>query len=174
MNPCLSGWDRGEDKHRYMHLCHQVLSRSQLNAVIKLKDAGIITRNLVVLPSTSNVSLATNDTHVSLGSRILTRLSKDGSPAFTARHEKYLGDLVIKIVEHFLPLFVGTYSAAPYRLDFWDFHPEKALGFLPHELDFTHLRMLCATMRSAVDAARPPLAGPGDQRSLLYERRLRP
>jgi hypothetical protein len=37
---------------------------------------------------------------------------------------------------------VGTYSAAPYRLDFWDFHPETALGFLPHELDFTHLRMM--------------------------------
>jgi hypothetical protein len=37
---------------------------------------------------------------------------------------------------------VGTYSGAPYRLDFWDFHPEKALGFLPHELDFTHLRMI--------------------------------
>ena len=53
-----------------------------------------------------------------------------------------MGDLVIKIVEHFLPLFVGTYSAAPYRLDFTDFHPEKALGFLPHELDYTHLRML--------------------------------
>jgi hypothetical protein len=49
---------------------------------------------------------------------------------------------VIKIVEHFLPLFVGTYSAAPYRLDFADFHPERALGFLAHELNFTHLRML--------------------------------
>jgi hypothetical protein len=49
---------------------------------------------------------------------------------------------VIKIVEHFLPLFVGTYSAAPYRMDFWDFHPEQALGFLPHELDAVHLRML--------------------------------
>ncbi len=53
-----------------------------------------------------------------------------------------MGDLVVKIVEHFLPLFVGTYSAAPYRLDFVDLHPEKALGFLPHELDYTHLRML--------------------------------
>jgi hypothetical protein len=27
MSPCLSGWDQGEAKHRYMHLCHQVLSR---------------------------------------------------------------------------------------------------------------------------------------------------
>ena len=45
-------------------------------------------------------------------------------------------------MEHFLPLFVKTYSAAPYRLDFADFHPERVLGFLPHELDYTHLRML--------------------------------
>ena len=29
-----------------------------------------------------------------------------------------------------------------YRLAFTDFHPEKALGFLPHELDYTHLRMI--------------------------------
>lgn len=101
MNPCLSGWDRGEDKYRYMHLCHEVLSRSQLNAVIKLKDAGIISRNLVVLPSPSNISLANNGTHLSLGSRILTQLAREGSPHFTERHEKYVGDLVIKIVEHF-------------------------------------------------------------------------
>ena len=39
-------------------------------------------------------------------------------------------------------MFVGAYSAAPYRLAFTDFHPERALGFLPHELDFTHLRMI--------------------------------
>ncbi|MEW6246846.1 MAG: hypothetical protein AB1555_09070 [Nitrospirota bacterium] len=142
MNPCLFGWDRGEDKRRYMHLCHQVLSRSQLNAVIKLKDAGIVTRNLVVLPSASNISLANNGTHLSLGSRLLTEALASGASPFDASHEKYLGDLTIKIVEHFLPLFVGTYSAAPYRLDFWDCHPERALGFLPHELDGAHLRML--------------------------------
>jgi hypothetical protein len=142
MNPCLSGWTRGEDKLRYMHLCHQVMSRSQLNAVIRLKDAGIISRNLVVLPRTSNISLANNGTHLSLGSRMLTDLLEQGAPGFGPAEEKYLGDLVIKIVEHFLPLFVGTYSAAPYRMDFWDFHPEKALGFLPHELEATHVRML--------------------------------
>ena len=142
MSPCLSGWDCGETKHRYMHLCHKVLSRSQLNGIAKLREAGIITRNLVVLPSLSNVSLANNGTHISLGSRKLTALMKDPASGFGARDEKTLGDLVIKITEHFLPLFVGTYSAAPYRLDFSDFHPEKALGFLPHELDFTHLRMI--------------------------------
>jgi hypothetical protein len=142
MSPCLSGWNDGEAKHRYMHLCHTVLSRSQLNAVIKLREAGIIANNLVVLPNTSNISLANNGTHISLGSRKLTRLMKDPASRFGPIEEKYYGDLVIKIVEHFLPLFVGTYTAAPYRIDFMDFHPERVLGFLPHELDFTHLRML--------------------------------
>ncbi|HTU03449.1 MAG TPA: hypothetical protein VMG58_16585, partial [Candidatus Sulfotelmatobacter sp.] len=83
-----------------------------------------------------------NGTHVSLGSRLLSRALTDPGSGFGPAEEKCLGDLVIKIVEHFLPLFVGTYSAAPYRLDFADFHPERVLGFLPHELDYTHLRML--------------------------------
>ncbi len=142
MSPCLSGWDRGEEKHRYMQLCHQVLSRSQLNAVAKLREAGIIVNNLVVLPNLSNVSLANNGTHISIGSRKLGKLLGDPASGFTAAHEKRLGDLVIKMTEHFFPLFVGTYSAAPYRLAFTDFHPERALGFLPHELDYTHLRMI--------------------------------
>ncbi|MFH1115340.1 MAG: hypothetical protein V1792_15625 [Pseudomonadota bacterium] len=142
MNPCLSGWNNGMEKHDYMCLCHQVLSRSQLNAVSKLREAGIITRNLVILPNVSNISLANNGTHLSLGSRKLTQCLQAGDDAFSPTDEKYLGDLVIKIVEHFLPLFVGTYSAAPYRLDFSDFHPERVLGFLPHELDYTHLRMI--------------------------------
>ena len=142
MSPCLSGWDKGEEKHRYMQLCHQVLSRSQLNAVAKLREAGIISNNLVVLPNVSNVSLANNGTHVSLGSRKLGRLLSDPASGFSQPHEKYLGDLTIKMAEHFLPLFVGTYSASPYRLGYTDFHPERALGFLPHELDYTHLRML--------------------------------
>ncbi len=110
--------------------------------MVKLKEAGIITNNLVVLPNTSNISLANNGIHVSLGSRKLTRLLGNPESGFTATDEKYYGDLVIKICEHFLPLFVGAYSAAPYRLDFQDFHPEKVLGFLPHELDYTHLRMI--------------------------------
>jgi len=142
MSPCLSGWDKGEAKHGYMNLCHLVLSRSQLNAVAKLREAGIISRDLVVLPNMSNISLANNGTHISLGSRKLTELLSNRRSGFGADHEKYIGDLAIKIIEHFLPLFVGTYSAAPYRLDYRFFHPETALGFLPHELDFTHLRML--------------------------------
>jgi len=142
MNPCLSGWNKGEEKYEYMHLCHRVLSRSQFNAGLKLKEAGIITSNLVALPNLSNISLANNGTHVSLGSRKLSQMLQDQTSGYSRRDEKYIGDLIVKIVEHFLPLFVGTYSAAPYRLDFNDFHPEKALGFLPHELDYTHLRML--------------------------------
>ncbi len=151
MSPCLSGWDRGEAKQDYMRLCHEVLSRSQLNAVAKLRDAGIITSNLVVLPTTSNISLANNGTHVSLGSTTLTRLRENGSSGFGLGLEKYLGDLAIKVAEHFLPLFVKTYSAAPYRLDFADFHPERVLGFLPHELDYTHLRMLWRRWKAKAD-----------------------
>ncbi len=142
MSPCLSGWKDGEAKHRYMHLCHTLISRSQLNAVIKLREAGIVANNLVVLPNTSNISLANNGTHISLGSKKLTAFLADADSGFGMVEEKYFGDLTIKIVEHFLSLFVGTYSAAPYRVDFVDFHPERLLGFLPHELDFTHLRML--------------------------------
>jgi hypothetical protein len=142
MSPCLSGWDCGEQKRSYMNLCHQVLSRSQLNAVSKLREAGIIANNLVVLPNASNISLANNGTHVSLGSRRLTKARKENHPGFGAVEEKLIGDLTIKIVEHFLPLLVGSYTAAPYRFDFTDFHPENVLGFLPHELDYTHLRMI--------------------------------
>ncbi|HKL00851.1 MAG TPA: hypothetical protein VJ943_11400 [Desulfotignum sp.] len=142
MSPCLSGWDRGEEKHAYMKLCHEVLSRSQINGIAKLKEAGIINSNLVILPSSSNISLANNGTHISIGSRKLAQLMADPGSGFNAVHEKHLGDLVIKVAEHFLCLFPGTYSASPFRLNFEDFHPEKILGFLPHELDYTHLRMI--------------------------------
>lgn len=142
MNPCLSGWERGEEKHRYMHLCHEVLSRSQLNTLRKLKESGIVANNLVVLPHLSNTSLANNGIHISLGSKMLSSMLANDSTEFTAADEKHLGDLAIKIVEHFLPLFVGVYSGAPYRLGFNDFHPERVLGFLPHQLDYTHLRMI--------------------------------
>ena len=142
MSPCLSGWDDGEAKCDYMHLCHQVLSRSQLNAVAKLREAGIITSDLIVLPSLSNVSLANNGIHITMGSQALTRALRDRGDSFDLQDEKRIGDLAIKIYEHFLPLFIGTYSAAPYRVDFAQFHPEKLLAFLPHELDFTHLRLM--------------------------------
>ncbi len=151
MSPCLSGWDKGEEKFRYMQLCHQVLSRSQLNAIAKLRDAGVILTNLVALPNLSNVCLANNGTHISIGSRRLTSALGDKSSGFTPLHEKHFGDLAIKITEHFLPLFVGTYTAAPYRMAFTDFHPEKALGFLPHELDYTHLRMIWRRWKKKAD-----------------------
>ena len=151
MNPCLSGWSDGEAKYEYMHLCHSVLSRSQLNSVAKLREAGILNTNLVVFPNTSNISLANNGTHISLGSRKFSEYLGNKSSDLNGIHEKYIGDMVIKIVEHFLPLFVGTYSAAPYRLDFTDMHPERVLGFLPHELDFTHLRMLWRRWQKKAD-----------------------
>jgi hypothetical protein len=151
MSPCLSGWNNGETKYQYMILCHEVLSRSRLNTMAKLRECGILTRDLVTLPTVSNTSLANNGTHISLGSRRLTTLMAAGDPGFTAEDEKRVGDLVVKIVEHFLPLFVGTYSAAPHRLDFRDLHPELVLGFLPHELDFTHLRMLWRRWKGKAD-----------------------
>ncbi len=141
MSPCLAGWSNGEEKYQYMHLCHQVLSRSQLNAIAKLREAGIIANDLIVLPSLSNVSLANNGIHISIGSRLLDQQLRCRTN-FLAQNEKLLGDLAIKIYEHFLALFVGTYSAAPYRIGFAQFHPERLLSFLPHELDFTHLRLL--------------------------------
>ena len=142
MSPCLSGWSRGEDKHEYMKVCHKVLSRSRINSLPKLKEAGIINTNLAILPNSSNISLANNGTHISMGSKKTAQLLQDPASGFTPFHEKHLGDLIIKITEHFLPLFPGTYSSAPYRLNFEDFHPEQALGFLPHEMDYTHLRMM--------------------------------
>ena len=136
MSPCLSGWSDGEAKHQYMHLCHQVLTRSQLNAVGKLRECGIIANNLIVLPALSNVSLGNNGVHISIGSRLL------GASGEHPEKEKRTGDLAAKIFEHFLVLFVGTYSAAPFRFGFDQFHPERMLSFMPHELDFTHLRLL--------------------------------
>lgn len=142
MNPCVAGWEDGQAKHRYMELCHQVLSRSRLSAVAKLREAGIIVNDLVLLPVFSSISLANNGTHVSFGSRSLTHALASGTSEFRAADEKRLGDFVTKVTEHFLPLTTGLYSAAPMRLDFMDFHPERALGFLPHQLDYSNLRQL--------------------------------
>jgi hypothetical protein len=178
MSPCLSGWDDGETKQGYMNLYHQVLSRNQLNAVAKLREAGVVVNNLVVLPNLSNVSLANNGTHLSLGSRLLTEARRDGSSGFGSREEKMVGDLTIKIVEHFLPLFVGTYSAAPYRFDFADLHPERVLGFLPHELANTHLRMIWRRWRNKADLSifgyrMTPFGPPGIDRTLTSIFRLK-
>lgn len=151
MSPCLSGWNKGEEKHRYMALCHRTLSGSQLNTISKLKDAGIIKNNLTILPNTSNTCLANNGTHISIGSMSLSQLAANQTSVFTEGAEKYLGDLAIKVIEHFLPLFVNTYTAAPYRVDFSDCHPENILGFLPHELDYTHLRMIWRRWKKKAD-----------------------
>lgn len=140
MNPCLSGWDRGYEKHEYMHLCHQVLSRSHLNSIFKLKESGIISKPLVQIDSISNTSLANNGTHISTGSIKLSRLASEGT--YNDALEKSAGDLVIKMFEHFLPLFTPLYSSSPLRIGYNDFRPENLIGFLSHELDYTHLRMI--------------------------------
>lgn len=151
MSPCLSGWDRGEDKHAYMNLCHQVLSRSSLNSILKLKEAGIISGNRVLLKGISNISLANNGTHISMGSRKLNSMMNDKQSGYGPVYEKYFGDLLIKIYEYFIPLFCGTYTAAPYRLAYGDFHPENVLGFLCHELDYTYVRMMWRRWQKKAD-----------------------
>lgn len=154
ISPCLSGWDRGEEKKNYMFLCHSVLSKSKINTLKKLKDAGFIKSNLVVIPDTSNTCLANNGTHISVGSKQITELLRYENKEFNELHEKYYGDLVIKIIEHFLPLFPGIYSGSPYRLSFNEMHPELATGFLAHELDFTHLRMIWRRWQKKADLKR--------------------
>ena len=62
----------------------------KLEAIKKLKEANIITNNLIVLPNTSNTSLANNGTHVSLGSIKLTRCLKDRNSAFRVEDEKHI------------------------------------------------------------------------------------
>ena len=116
MSPCLSGWDRGEEKQAYMAQCHKVLSRSQLYAVNKLRDAGILTRNLVVLPTLSNISLANNGTHLSMGGLPVEPTAGGSGLRFRSAGRKVAGGPGHQNREHFLPLFVGTYSGAPYRL----------------------------------------------------------
>jgi hypothetical protein len=137
MNPCLAGFQDGAAKRAYMHLCHQTLSRSRQHAQARLIGSGIA-RAHVVERLVCDTSLLNNGTHLSLGSRRLTQAF--GAPE-GAVAEKYLGDLVAKITEHFLPLFVGLYSAAPARLAAAELKPERALGFLPNELSAPFLRL---------------------------------
>ncbi len=136
MNPCLSGWPQGEKKSQYMHLCHDTLTRSRESARQRLRDNGISVR-AGGLPA-ADTSLTNNGTHLSLGS--ITLSAYFGNAAAGPAQEKRLGDLAIKITEYFLPLFVGNYSAAPYRVDVAEFQAEHILGFLPHQLNDTHLR----------------------------------
>lgn len=138
MNPCLSGFGDGAAKRSYMHLCHETLSHTRMHAGARLAEAGIA-RPQVLGSFVCDTSLLNNGTHLSLGSRRLTEYV--GAQPSGAGEEKYLGDLASKIVEHFLPLFVGLYSAAPARLAPADLRPERALGFLPHELQSEHLRL---------------------------------
>ncbi len=141
MNPCFSGFRDGETKKGYMHLCHQVLSRSRMAALARLHEAGLAAPR-VLERIACDTSLLNCGTHLSLGSKRLADYLGSRAQTAPAGEEKYLGDLAAKIVEHFLPLFVGTYSAAPYRMEHGDLRPERTLGFLPNELAPAHLRIL--------------------------------
>ena len=140
MNPCLSGFEDGASKRTYMHTCHETLSHSRMHAGARLMEAGILKPH-VVESMVCDTSLLNNGTHLSLGSLRLGDYLRDRPEHLAMAEEKYLGDLTTKIVEHFLPLFVGLYSAAPARLAPADLRPERALGFLPHELGSAHLRL---------------------------------
>lgn len=165
MNPCLSGFADGERKHTYMHLCHETLGHSRRGARGRVLQAGL-GGPWRVTPLPCDTSLLNNGTHVSLGSFALGARLAAGAPA---ADEKYLGDLVSKIVEHFLPLSVGTLSAAPWRLSGSDMRPERALGFLPQELRAEHLRLTWAAWRRK-SGLRGALRGDfvPDQRLLDY------
>ena len=130
MNPCLSGFEDGAAKRNYMHLCHATLSRSRQHAHARLTMAGI-GRSRVIERLVCDTSLLNNGTHLSLGSRVLGAAFAEPD---NAAAEKYFGDLGAKIIEHYLPLFVGLYSGAPARLAANDLKPERALGFLPNEI----------------------------------------
>ena len=141
MNPCLAGFADGAAKRAYMHLCHETLSRSRVHANAHLVETGIA-KPRIVQSLVCDTSLLNNGTHLSLGSRRLGDYFAAQAPGVAVSEEKYLGDLATKIIEHFLPLFVGLYSAAPWRLAPAELKPERALGFLPHELHDSHLRLL--------------------------------
>lgn len=141
MNPCLAGFSDGAAKRSYMHLCHETLSRSRVHANARLVETGIA-KPRVVQSLVCDTSLLNNGTHLSLGSRRLGAYLGAQTPDVAAAEEKYLGDLATKIIEHFLPAFVGLYSAAPWRLAPAEFKPERVLGFLPHELHDAHLRLV--------------------------------
>ena len=140
MNPCLSGFPDGASKRSYMHVCHETLSHSRMHAGARLMEAGILKPH-VVERMVCDTSLLNNGTHLSLGSLRLGEYLRAQPEPKAMAEEKYLGDLATKIVEHFLPLFVGLYSAAPARLAPADLRPERALGFLPHELGSAQLRL---------------------------------
>ena len=143
MNPCLSGFADGAAKRDYMRLCHSTLSRSRQHAHARLVGAGIGGAK-VVERLVCDTSLLNNGVHLSLGSN---HLSAAFAATGGAAAEKYLGDLAAKLVEHFLPLFAGLYSAAPARLTASELRGGRALGFLPNELSAPFLRLTWQSWR---------------------------
>lgn len=137
MNPCLGGFADGEAKAAYMGRCHETLSRARVVANGRIRAAGLgVGHALSTMPV--DTTLLNNGVHVSLGSRVQADMAT-GSPS-GARLEKFYGDIVSKLFEYFLPLFVGTYSAAPSWLPVAPLRPEHTLGLLPLQLTAPQLR----------------------------------
>lgn len=137
MNPCLGGFADGEAKAAYMGRCHETLSRARVVANGRIRAAGLgVGHSLSAMPV--DTTLLNNGVHVSLGSRVQADMAT-GSPS-GARLEKFYGDIVSKLFEYFLPLFVGTYSAAPSWMPVAPLRPEQTLGLLPLQLTAPQLR----------------------------------
>jgi len=152
LNPCLSGFEDGEGKAVYMRRCHETVSRSRHAAAAALRRIGVGLPRPVV-PMVCDTSLLNNGVHVSLGSDRLTGFARETSAGAIA--EKWYGDLVSKCFEHFLPLFVGTYSAAPLHVPVSPLRPEQTLGFLPLEVDAIQLRQTWAAWRRKAGLLAP-------------------
>ncbi|MEM6456650.1 MAG: hypothetical protein AAF772_16285, partial [Acidobacteriota bacterium] len=138
LNPCL-GWPSGPSKAAYMHLCHRVLGQHPARAEDALAAAGCAPARDAdrrAAARAAQVSLVHNGLHLSLGSR---RLSAAGAPE--AAVARVLAASVPE-VEAFLPLFVGTFSAAPRALAPEDCTPLRRLAHAAHAIDADGLRGL--------------------------------
>jgi hypothetical protein len=113
-----------------------------VNTIAKLRESGILTKNLVVLPNTSNTCLANNGTHISMGSARLGALMQGGGD-LRPGEEKYLGDLTIKIVEHFCPSSSAPTAPRPLAHGFRGTStPRRPWASCPTNSTTTNLRMI--------------------------------
>ena len=143
MSPCLSGWDDGEAKAEYMHLCHQVLSRSQLNSVAKLREAGHhcqqpdcaaepVERQPGQQRNSRQHGKPLADPGVARRRTADTRSGKRSGWAILPSKSSNTFFLCLWAPIRRRRIASTSRSSIPSVL----------LAFLPHELDFTHLRLM--------------------------------
>jgi len=90
----------------------------------------------------SNISLANNGTHISLSSEKMGKMMSDPSSGFGTVEEKYFGIWSSKSSNIFFPCLSTPIRQTPTG---WisGIFIRKRHWILAHELDYTHLRMLC-------------------------------